>query len=67
MLPVVQALRGEQAELPEDDLEDVDFELDWSELLAEARDDAEDKQPRTRAQHKRHARELESTARIRHG
>ena len=63
-----QALRGEdQGDLPEDDLDDVDFELDWADLLAE--DDTaqpvEEEQPRTRAQHRRRARELESTARIR--
>ena len=58
-------------ELPEDDMDDVDFEVDWSELLEEQlaqevpQPPPKEKPPRTRAQHKRHARELESTARIR--
>lgn len=81
--PLLQAVRGEPAaELPEDDLEDADFELDWSELLpgeapgqglAQAQNQATGQQalqpsaprPRTRAQHRRVARELESTARLR--
>ena len=52
-------------------MDDADFVLDWSELLSEepaqqaTHAPARDKPVRTRAQHQRQARELESTARIR--